>query len=61
MSKLPERKWLDRVFSVFVGGINWICTKKDIKLQLNMFGSIVDVFIHWKFGRNRSFAFVCLK
>lgn len=57
----PERKWLQRVYMIFIGGIDRRCDEKLILAQLGRFGVIVDVFIPKKIGAGRGFAFVSFK
>lgn len=40
-----EKRWLDCFSSIFVGGIGRDCDERVIRLALNCFDTIVDIFI----------------
>lgn len=56
-----EQQWLDRVALIFVEGIDRDCDDMTIWSTLNMYDSIVDIFIPKKEGVGRGFAFVRFK
>lgn len=61
-ARLPsERRWLERVSSVFVGGIDRNYDERAIRSSLSKYGSIVDIFIPKKLNVSRGFAFVRFK
>lgn len=59
--KPPKWKWFDWVASIFIEAIDRNCVKKEIRSELNKFGTIVDIHIPRKLGVGRGFTFVCFK
>lgn len=56
-----EKGWLERISSVFISAVDQNCDKRVIRSSLNMFGSIIDIFIPKKNGVGGGFAFVQFK